>query len=322
MNPIDSANITAQTRVFVCCDLDVPIRNGRIDETYRLEAVLPTLLYLKQFTKNIIIAGHLGKPKGQVVPELSTQILKPFFDEHLGSGNYELMENLRFDPREETNDPEYARELASKADIYVNEIFSTSHRKHASIIGIPRLIPSFAGKRLILEVVTLKKAVENPKKPLVAIIGGAKVESKLPVINKFLRISDAVLIGGKLGMEWKQSIPDNMFMPKDYLEDNKDIGPETVKGFAAIIQTAKTIIWAGPMGAYEEEKYAGGTRSIAEAIVSSPAFKIAGGGDTLAALNKFGYLERFDFVSTGGGAMLEFIAKGTLPGLEALDYHG
>ena len=170
--------------------------------------------------------------------------------------------------------------------------------------------------------VTLKKAVENPKKPLVAIIGGAKVESKLPVINKFLRISDAVLIGGKLGMEWKQSIPDNMFMPKDYLEDNKDIGPETVKGFAAIIQTAKTIIWAGPMGAYEEEKYAGGTRSIAEAIVSSPAFKIAGGGDTLAALNKFGYLERFDFVSTGGGAMLEFIAKGTLPGLEALDYHG
>jgi len=320
VNPISSTKIINGTKAFVRCDLDVPVENGEIKETYRLHAILPTLILLKNSNANIIIAGHMGKPKGRSTPSLSTKVLLPFFNKHLGEGGFELLENLRFDPGEEANDPTYAKELAAKAEIYINESFATSHREHASIVGIPKYLPSFAGNRLVLEVATLSEVRDNPKKPLVTIIGGAKLESKLPVVNKFLEISDAVLIGGKLGLEWKGSIPDNMYLPKDYAPGSQDIGFQTIKIFSDIIKNAKTIIWAGPMGAYENEAFIKGTKEIAEAVIASQAYKVVGGGDTLNALDKFGYLDKFSFVSTGGGAMLEFLAKGTLPGLGVLGY--
>lgn len=313
MNSVETAQITPGTRVFVRCDIDVPIENGQIGETYRLESILPTLLFLKEKKAKIIIAGQIGD-------ETSTKILLPYFTEKLGEGNFELLENLRFNPGEKKNDPKFAAELASKADIYVNECFSTSHREHASFVELPKLLPSYAGFRLIKEVENLSKILDNPNKPLVAIIGGAKIESKLPVVQKFLEIADAVLLGGKVSMEWKGAVPEKLYLSKDFAKGKKDIGPKTIEGFSEIISYARTIIWAGPMGLYEEKPYDTGTRSIADAIINSKAFSVIGGGDTTAAVNKFGLLDKFGFASTGGGAMLDFLAKGTLPGLKALGY--
>jgi phosphoglycerate kinase len=326
MRTLYEAPITSQTkvlaRVLVRLDLDVPIKNGAVLEPYRLESALPTLQFLKQKGAKIIIAGHMGKPGGKVVPELSTTHLKPFFDEHLGKDNYELLENLRFDPGEEENNPKFSEHLASMADAYVNESFATCHREHASIVGVPQLLPSFAGMRLIQEVDTLSKVLKNPKKPLIAVVGGAKLESKRPVIDKFLNIADAVLVGGKIGLNWADEVPDNLFLPIDYAEQNKDIGPSTIAGFKEILSCAGTVIWAGPLGLFEEDKFFTGTKTIAEFVASGSSYKIAGGGDTIAALDKAGVLEKFDFISTGGGAMLDFLVKGNLPGLKVLGYNG
>jgi phosphoglycerate kinase len=320
MQSLENAPIQKGTKVFVRGDLDVPIKNGAVQESFRLDSMLPTLNYLKQKQAYIILAGHIGKPKGKFVKELSTEQLKPYFNKHLGEGSYVLLENLRFDPREEQNDLAFSRELSKLADLYINECFSTSHRKHASFVGIPQFIPAFAGFRLIREVEVLSRAIKNPKRPLVAIIGGAKIESKLPVINKFLEVADAVLVGGKIGMEWEGHVPNNLYLPKDYANENKDIGSQTIKGFEDMLQTAGTVVWAGPMGLYEEIPYDNGTKLAAEAVIRSGAYSIAGGGDTISALNKIGLGDKFDFISTGGGAMLEFLAKGTLPGIEVLNH--
>ncbi len=320
MNSISAAPILRGTRVLVRCDIDVPIKDGIIEETYRLDSLLPTLNFLKKKEAKIIIAGHMGKPKGTPDPTLSTQLLQPYFEEKLGKWNFELWENLRFDPQEEANDPEFAQKLAQNADVFVNESFATCHRKHASIVQIPKFLPSYAGFRLEEEVSTLSKILKDPQRPLITIIGGIKIESKLPVINKFLEVSDAVLIGGRLGLEWKDQTPDKLFLPKDYANNSKDIGQKTIEGYREIIHTAKTILWAGPMGAYEEPEFSMGTEEIARAVVNSAAYSVIGGGDTIAAVNKIGIMENFDFASTGGGAMLEFLVKGTLPGLEVLGY--
>jgi phosphoglycerate kinase len=316
------ANIQNGTRVFVRCDLDVPIEDGKILDTFRLEAALPTLKYIIEKGAFPVIAGHIGKPNGKEVPELSTSFLKPYFDEKLSKDKYELLENLRFDPREKNNDENYAKELSSKADIYVNESFATCHREHASIIGIPKFIPGYAGLRLQKEVSTLQNILKEPEKPFVVIIGGAKLESKMPVVSKFLSIADYVLIGGRLGLEWEDDIPDNLIIPSDYAKDEKDIGPKSIQDFVIYIQMAKTILWAGPMGAYEETEYSVGTDHIAKAVLDETSHKgtysFIGGGDTIAAAQKILDINKFSFVSTGGGAMLNFVAKGTLPGTEAL----
>lgn len=323
MQSIELADIKAETRVFVRADIDNPIHQGRILDTYRLEQCLPTLGYLKQKRAKIIIAGHIGKPNGSYNEELSTKQLIPYFNEKLGENNFELLENLRFDPREETNDETFAVELARMADIYVNESFATCHRKHASIVGIPKLLPAYAGLRLIKEVEALSKVLKNPQRPLVAVVGGDKIESKKPAILKFLEISDAVLVGGILGINWIGQKPKNLYLATDFVNEAKnDVGPRTIQTFSKIIQTAKTIIWAGPIGMYTIEEYAKGTYAIAKAIAESRAFSIVGGGDTVAAIKKAGLENKFNFISTGGGAMLEFLVKGNLPGLETLDYHG
>lgn len=322
MKSIEDADIKPNTKVFVRCDLDVPIQNGKIVDTFRLDKNLDTLNILKEKKASIIIAGHVDRPGGKVEEKYSTEQLKPYFDEHLGVGNYELLENLRFNPGEEENSEEYAKELAGKAEVYVNDSFGNSHREHASMVALPKLLDSYAGIRLQKEVKVLTKLVKSPEKPLVAIIGGAKIKTKKPVIQKFLKLADHVLVGGRLGIGWVEEIPSNLHIPSDYERGEKDIGVNTIKEFKNLIRTSKTIVWSGPLGKFEEREFENGTREIAQAVIASRAYKVVGGGDTIASLKRFGLLDRIDFVSTGGGAMLEFLVKGTLPGLEAIGYNG
>lgn len=323
MRILEQAQITSGTRVFVRCDLDVPIENGKVLETFRLDHALPTLRYIIEKGGFPVIAGHIGKPKGQNIPELSTSVLRPYFEEKLGKDKFELLENLRFNPGEKANDDNYAKELASKADIYINESFATCHREHASIVGVPKHIPGYAGLRLQKEIETLDQLLASPEKPFVVLIGGAKLESKLPVVNKFLDLADYVLLGGRLGLEWKGDFPVKLVLPVDYAEDEKDIGPKTIVEFVQYIQLASTILWAGPMGMYEEKRFAVGTDQIAKAIeeqtIDKHAYSIIGGGDTIASAQKTIDMDKLSFVSTGGGAMLNYLTKGTLPGIEALN---
>lgn len=320
MKSIKDADISSQTRVLVRGDLDVPLKNGEIVDTFRIDHLLPTLNFLKSKDAPIIIIGKLGRPNGEYVEELSTKHLKPYFDSKLGEGNYELLENLRFDSREEENSEDFAKELAEKADIYVNDSFAVSHRRHTSLVGVPKLLPSYAGLRLVDEVDNLEKVIKNPIKPLVAIVGGAKIETKKPVISKFLKIADKVLVGGKIGLDWDEGTPENLLLPLDYAKDDKDIGDKTIALFEKEISNAKTVVWSGPMGMFEDSEFEKGTQKIGNAIVDSNTFSIVGGGDTIAALNKFELFDEIGFVSVGGGAMLEFLVKGSLPGLEALGY--
>src|SRR3989344_1206856 len=322
MKSISEADITTGTRVFVRCDLDIAMKNGEINETYRLEADIPTLKLIIDRGGIPIIAGHMGRPGGKYVEEFSTKQLKPFFDKELGMGNYELLENLRFDPREEENSAEFAKELIQKtgAQIYVNESFTTAHRAHTSTTQLPKLLPAYAGLRLLEEVRVLGGLLKNPKRPLVMIAGGAKLATKKPVIKKLLTIADEVLVGGRIGMEWTEEKPKNLHVPVDYVDDF-DIGKETINQFAEIVSTAKTIIWAGPMGKYEDEKYIVGTELLAEEVIASDAYTVVGGGDIIAALRDLELLDLFGYVSVGGGAMLDFLERGNLPALEVLGYN-
>ncbi len=322
MQKVQEAPIFQRTKVFVRCDLDVPIENGKILERYRLDSSLETLNYIKEKGALPVIAGHIGKPGGVYDENLSTRNLLPYFNDKLGENNFELLENLRFDPREEQNNEAYAKELALRADIYVNECFATSHREHTSVVLLPKIIPHYAGFRLQKEIETLGLLIRSAEKPFVGIVGGAKLESKMPVINKLLAICDTVLLGGKLSSSWNSTIPNNLVLPSDSI-DGKDIGPQTIERFASIISSAKTVLWVGPLGLYEEEKYNRGTSEIAFHISKltkgSKLKSVVGGGDTIAALESIGLLHTFSFASTGGGAMLQFLVDGTLPGIEVLN---
>lgn len=341
-------------KVLVRCDLDVPLKNGVVADDARLRECLPTINYLLgQGVEKVVLMGHLGRPLrqvytgrgqdaqsklgGKVVEEFS---LKPVADklrdllglEKLGefgdSGGFEiaknifLLENLRFDPREESNDEGFAKELAGLGDFYVNEAFAVSHREHASIVGVPKFLPHCAGIHFASEVENLSKVLENPKKPVVFVIGGAKPETKLPYIADFARVADWVLVGGLLVRDRERDrdrdrVRDNIIYA-DLIGNGLDISQESIRQFEEIIKSAGTVVWNGPLGKYEDEKWEAGTKRIGESIANSTAFKVAGGGDTIAALKKFGLLDKIDYVSTGGGAMLEFLAKGILPGIEAL----
>ena len=316
---VDQAKTVPGSRVLVRCDLDVPVKSGQIAEPFRLELALKTLQYIIDRGGLPVICGHMGRPKGKVDHALSTSQLKPYFASHL-KGNFELLENLRFDGREEANNVGFAKELAQKADIYVNESFATCHREATSITDLPKLLSAYAGFRLMQEVEVLTQVLDHPAKPLVAIIGGAKLESKKPVIEKFAKIADAVLVGGRLALEEPITL-DKVHCPVDYI-DTKDIGPNTLAGWKDMILSARTIVWAGPMGLFEDDKYSVGTKTIATWLAEatkSGCFTVAGGGDTTAALNNFGQFANMSFVSSGGGAMLDFLVDGTLPGIEALN---
>jgi len=238
-------------------------------------------------------------------------------------GEILLLENLRFHKEEEEGDLDFAKELSKLGDIYINEAFSVCHRSHASIVGLPRYLPSGAGLLLEKEIEVLTNLMEGPEKPLLAIIGGKKVETKVKLIDKISEISDSVLIGGLIKKEIEEKKiklknPQKIISPVDNIL-TFDIGPKTIEHFKEKISKAKTIFWNGPLGMTEEEEFTKGSKEIAKAIIESGAFSIVGGGETIEFINRIGLIDKFSYVSTGGGAMLAFLAGEKLPGIAALE---
>lgn len=343
--------------VFLRADLDVPLsqlstinnKQLTIEDDTRLLSAIPTIEYLLKNNAKVIIGGHLGRPKGidktlslEPVSKWFKEMLKPVqhdtgktkigeFDGWEIGSNIFLLENLRFYEGEEENAPFFAKKLASLADIYVNDAFAMSHRNHASIAGITLFLPHFAGLHLEKEIENLSRAMDNPKRPLVVIIGGKKIETKLPLVEKMHRIADYVLVGGKIAQESKELVKEQhenikgekaVLLIADSNSDKTDITEKDAENFLQIISLAKTIIWNGSMGIIggktENLSSEDGTKKIAEGILKANAYTIVGGGDTVEYLNKLGVLDKFSFASTGGGAMLAFLSGEKLPGLVAL----
>jgi len=376
-------------RVFVRVDFNVPLdENQKITSDSRIVASLPTIQYLIDQGARVILASHLGRPKGEVkedqrltpvarrLHELLGRPVKKLDDcigeqvrravEAMREGDVILLENLRFHKGEEENDPAFAQELASLADVYVNDAFGAAHRAHASTEGIARLVkPAVAGFLMQKELEMLGGLLAEPARPFVAILGGAKVSDKIKVIRNLMDKVDSLLIGGAmmftfyraqglstgkslveedkidLAKELLQAAGDKLILPTDVLVSESpdepvnvqvvscsaipengfgmDIGPETVKLYAERIAQAKTVCWNGPLGRFEVEAFAAGTRGIAEAIANSSATSVIGGGDSASAVKKMGLADKVTHVSTGGGAALEFLEGTELPGVAVLD---
>ena len=344
-------------------DLDVPLVDGAIDDETRLIASLPTIEYLLLNRASIVICGHLGRPASFIqnpleLPssqedfvELSLLPVAQWFAQKLRfrikkgrkngffgweiGGDMFLLENIRFYKGETENDANFAQLLASLAHIYINDAFAVSHRSHASIVGVTHYIPHVAGFRLATEVRFLEGVLSDPNRPLVVVMGGKKIETKLPLLRAMARMADYVLVGGKVSQEAERILvedangihKDHIFLA-DQNKDKTDITKESVRRFIAIIKTARMIIWNGSMGIIqpsatsrqqsEREDTERGTREIANAIAKSRAFTLVGGGDTVEYLNRLKIADRFSFVSTGGGAMLALLSGEKLPGLEVL----
>lgn len=334
---IRSIDISSK-RIFLRLDLDVYLENGQILDDSRLHAAFPTVEYLSKGAK-IIIAGHLGRPEGKD-PNLSLLPVAQWFERKFNisisegkigefdgwnfGDSVSILENLRFYPGEEENGEEFAKKLSSLADIYVNDAFGASHRNHASITGVPKFLPHYAGLRLQKEVEELSRVIENPARPLVTVIGGEKMETKLPLVEKMLKTADHVLVGGEIVSRSEillRRTPDSeeyKLSLADLNQDGTDISDESIEKFKEIIKTAKTIVWNGPMGVIQKEETQKGTIEIANSIVQSSAHTIVGGGNTVGFLKNINLIDKFSFVSSGGGAMLEFLSGEHLPGLEAL----
>jgi phosphoglycerate kinase len=370
-------------RVLVRVDFDVPVsEKGIVIDNTRVKGCLPTLEYLVKQKAKIILISHMGRPNGKKDKKLSLKLIAEelekllnkkilFSSEIFGAkvegkikkmefGDILLLENIRFWKEEEENSLEFAEKLVKLGDVYVNESFAVSHRKHASIVGIPKLLPSVAGFTLEKEISELNKILNKPEKPLIAIIGGAKIETKIKVINKFLKIADKVLIGGALantifasqGIAMGESKVDKesfdevkkinlnpptggskLFLPVDlgiwdgknliykdvgpleWYENAVDIGPKTIHLFCDLIKKAKTVVWNGPLG---RRSFENASKEIIEAIKGSNNYSVVGGGDTITLINEISKQKVFDWMSTGGGAMLDYLSDGTLPGIEVL----
>lgn len=317
-----NADLVSGKKVLLRLDIDVSIENGQVQEGFRLKAGLPTLRLCLENASQVVVIGHIGRPEGEVVPELSVEPIKQWFiSQGLNSSKLEILENLRFDPREEAGDLEFAKELASRGDVFVNEAFA-SYRPAVSTTILPTLLPSYAGLQFAAEVNKLTEVRNNPKKPLVVIMGGAKVKDKLPVIEVFAQKADAVLVGGKLVAEIREqdlSLPNNVMIGK-LSEDGFDIAYTTLQSWENLINRAVMIVWNGPVGKFEDLKNDQSAK-LARIILSTHAEIIVGGGDTISLLGSLGILEDYQrkaFVSVGGGAMLKFLSDGTLPTIEAL----
>lgn len=382
-------------RVIVRCDFNVPLdENLKITDENRIVSSLPTIKYILGKGAKLILMSHLGRPKGKPVPDMSLAPVAKSLAGHLGievklapdcigpevekmvngmkNGDVVLLENLRYHNEEEANDPEFSKKLAALADVYINDAFGTAHRAHSSTEGITHFVKEVgSGYLLKKEIDYLLDAVENPKRPLVAIIGGAKISGKIEVINTLLDKADTLLIGGAMtytfyramGLETGKSKVEEdrieiakeiiikaesskcrLILPVDCMVADKfekgaqikfvakdkipsdwmspDIGPETVKTFTEIIINAKTIVWNGPMGAFEIDDFAIGTKAIADAMAEATkrgAVTIIGGGDSAAAIAKFNMEHLMSHISTGGGASLELLEGKVLPGVKALD---
>lgn len=357
----------AGRRVLVRVDLNVPVKNGAVRDDFRIKSFLPTVKRLRDAGALVLLLSHCGEKAGSLEP--LADYLQQFFpalfvrnidevpdQESWPDGAVVLLENLRLNDGEKNNSPELARELAKLGEIYVNEAFSVSHRAHASIVLLPKLLPSFAGLRFAEEVKQLS-ALFQPEPPLVVIIGGAKFGTKLPLVQKFLPLAEKIFIAGALahpvfkllGYEIGQSLCDNnledlealatdsrVILPSEVLvkRGNElgsarpdgvpsdgvivDAGPAALGQLAELLSEAKTILWNGPLGNYEQG-FVTSTHDLAQLIAAHPARSVVGGGDTIAAIEKLNLLDKFSFVSTGGGAMLDYLATGTLPGIEALE---
>jgi phosphoglycerate kinase len=354
-------------RVLLRADFNVPIRDGQITDDLRIRAALPTIEWLVSRGAHVVAATHLGRPKGTPDPRYSVEPVRRRLAE-LAPG-VELLENLRYDPGEEGNDPEFVSKLVQGFDAYVNDAFGASHRAHASIVGPPQVLPSAAGRLLAREVEVLLGLRENPRRPFVAILGGSKVSDKLEVIEALLGVADELLIGGgmcftflaALGNSTGASLLENdmvdvckalldraggaIVLPSDITALGAggelmrpeaggevrqvgtsvpdgwmgvDIGPGTAADFGDRIAEARTVFWNGPMGVFEDPRFEAGTRAVAQAVADTRAFTVVGGGDSAAALAQFGLAGEVDHVSTGGGASLELLEQGDLPGLAAL----
>jgi len=331
-------------------DVDLVKKDGKwiVDEDFRLRSVLPTInLLKKKGVKRIVFLGHLGRPKGKKTKELSLEPIANWFGKALsscrfvslkecfsvdslflssekgklcvtqnGENKFCLSDNLRFDSGEKTNDKKFAEKLASFGDVYINDAFGVSHREHASIVGIPKLLPSFLGVRFEGEIKALSWLKKNAPRPLVFVLGGSK-PGKLSYIDFLSEWADWLLVGGKLPSYSFDGKRKGLKVGR-LKKNGKDINKETVKEFKEIIKKGKTVAWAGPMGVYEEEENRHGTWEIAKAVGNAIAFKAAGGGDTHRILSWAKLWNKFDFVSVGGGAMLQFLKNETLPGIEAV----
>ncbi len=357
LRSIESADLLGK-HVIMRVDYNVSLgRTLKVVDDTRITHTIPTIKYLLDHgVASIRLIAHFGKPEGKIDPTKSLAPVAEHLSELLGQpvafntaiGRVALMENLRFDPREEEGSDEFAAELAAGCDLYINEAFGESHRQATSMTYLPKILPSYAGFGLIDEVNTILKNVESPARPFVVVIGGAKVKDKIGLLQVLSEKADTILIGGGMAntflaaqgvdigdslvepdkISFAQALLDSttkrakIVLPTDYLRDGtaiKDIGEQTRLQFGKIISTAATIIWNGPMGVFEDPRFAVGTDSIYIALTENePAMVIVGGGDTLTAIKDHTHLERIDFISTGGGAMLELIEKGTLPALEPL----
>ncbi|MFA5962213.1 MAG: phosphoglycerate kinase [Parcubacteria group bacterium] len=340
---IQDADVAGK-KVLVRVDFNVAIEDGHVKESFKILAAKETIDYLMGKKCKVALISHLGRPDGKVDPKFSLEqvvgdaelILAEkiaFVPDCVGEkvkvalaelkDGVLLLENVRFYAGDEKNDQDFSEQLAENFDYFVNDAFSASHRDHASVSGVAKVLPGAAGCRLQEEIAEMTIVKEHPVSPAVAIIGGAKIETKLPVIKFFEEKYDHILVGGKIAneaLDQKIQFSEKVILPIDFIDDRLDIGPETLAKFKEIISGAKTIVWNGPTGKFEEEKYAVSSNEILEAVLASGAFVLIGGGETLEILEKNDAMEKVDFVSTGGGAMLDYLGGSAMPGIECLNH--
>lgn len=330
-------------RVLLRVGFNVALENGRIKESFRIESAKETVNFLLGKKAKVALVSHLGRPNGLVNLEFSLEQLKRDAERILGkeiefvpncigeevkkgldnlkSGKILLLENVRFHTGERLNDKNFAKALSKNFEIYVNDAFSVCHRNHASVTGITEFLPSYAGLWMQKEIENLNKVKNNPDHPATAIIGGAKIETKLPVIENFIRNYDHILVGGKVACEVidkKMKFDEKVVLAQDFSANRYDIGPETIKKFKEIVLRSKTVVWNGPLGKFENPSYSKGTIEVLNAVIESRAFSLVGGGESVQVLEENNMMSKISFVSTGGGALLEYLGGGPMPGLDAL----